>query len=170
MYRLQYRHFADHDSLVVNHSVEIATNGGGYTTGVRWYEVRDLQAPKPTVFQQSTYAPDNNFRWMGTAAMDKQGNMLVGYSVSGSHIYPSIRFAGRFVSDPTGQLSAEEKVASGAGAQVAGDRWGDYSSISVDPVDDCTFWFAAQYQKDAGAPNSYNWHTYIKQVKFPSCN
>jgi hypothetical protein len=169
MYRLQYRYFQDHEALVVNHTVEIPISSDQYTTGVRWYEIRDLQAPKPSVYQQRTYAPDNNFRWMGSMGVDKQGNMLLGYSVSGPQNYPSIRFTGRFASDPKGELSAEEKVVDGAGVQVAGDRWGDYSSVSLDPIDDCTFWFASQYQKDNGSANAFNWRTYIKSVKFSSC-
>ena len=169
MYRLQFRHFPDHESLVVNHSVEVKTGTNNFVTAVRWYEVRDPQAVKPTLFQQSSYAPDDNFRWMGSVATDKQGNMLVGYSVSNTHTFPSLRFAGRFNTDPLGQLSAEVNAVSGAGSQVAGDRWGDYSSVSLDPDDDCTFWFAAQYQKDGGGPNAFNWHTYIKRVKFPGC-
>ena len=169
MYRLQYRHFGDHEALVVNHTVEVPISANQFTTGIRWYEVRDLRSPQPSVYQQRTYAPDNNFRWMGSIAADKQGNLLLGYSVSSTRVYPSIRFAGRFASDPVGELSAEAKVAEGAGTQVAGDRWGDYSSVSIDPVDDCTFWFAAQYQKDNGSPNAYNWRTYVRSVRFPNC-
>jgi hypothetical protein len=169
MYRLQYRRFQGFDALFVNHSVDVNDNGQTFT-GVRWYEIRNPGDATPKIHQQRTYAPDSNSRWMGSVASDKVGDILLGYSVAGPHVHPSIRFAGRFASDPVGELSAEESVADGGGSQVAGDRWGDYSSISLDPEDDCTFWFAAQYQKDDGSPNAYNWHTYIKTVKFPGCN
>jgi hypothetical protein len=101
MYRLAYRNFGTHESLVVNHSV--AVNGGG---GVRWYEI---QSPgnNPVVAQQGTYAPDASYRWMGSIAMDKVGDIAVGYSVASSSVYPSIAFAGRVPSDPAGELESE---------------------------------------------------------------
>jgi uncharacterized membrane protein len=161
MYRLAYRNFGSHESLVVNHSV---TAGGG--GGVRWYE---LQNPNGTVTvaQQSTFAPDSNFRWMGSVAMDKAGDMAMGYSLSGTGINPSIAFTGRLASDPANTMQAETTIISGTGAQNGGlTRWGDYSAITVDPVDDCTFWYTDEYIKSTG---SFNWNTRIANFKFPNC-
>ncbi len=160
MYRLAYRNFGDHESLVVNHSV--AVNGGG---GVRWYEI---QAPggTPQVAQQGTYAPDSNYRWMGSVAMDHIGDLAVGYSVASGAMYPSIAFAGRMPSDPAGELESETTIISGSGAQINSVRWGDYSAMAVDPADDCTFWYTNQYLPANG---TFNWNTRIANFKFPGC-
>lgn len=161
MYRLAYRAFSDHESLVVNHSV--AVNGGG---GVRWYEIRSPNAT-PVVAQQGTYAPDPSYRWMGSIAMDKTGDIALGYSVSNSAMYPSIAVAGRVPTDPAGQLEAETIVINGAGSQIDGlSRWGDYSAMTVDPTDDCTFWYTQQYLQSNG---SWNWNTRIVSLQFPGC-
>ena len=128
MYRLAYRNFGSHESLVVNHSV--AVSGGG---GVRWYEIQS-PGTTPVVAQQGTYAPDSNYRWMGSIAMDKIGDIALGYSVSSGAVYPSIAFAGRLPTDPPGDLEAETTVILGSGSQTPNvNRWGDYSSMSVDP-------------------------------------
>jgi hypothetical protein len=164
MYRLAYRRFSDHESLVVNHSV-----AAGSTSGVRWYEIRD-PGGKPKIFQQGTYSPDSAFRWMGSAAMDKMGNILLGYSVSSPdapEIYPSIRFTGRNADDPPNTLAIEQIVKEGGGYQTSPERWGDYASMSIDPIDDCTFWFSTQYQSTTG---DYNWSTSIVPVRFGNCH
>jgi len=161
MYRLAYRNFGDHESLVVNHSVAVSGSGG-----VRWYEI---QSPggTPVVAQQGTYAPDSNYRWMGSVAMDKIGDVAVGYSVSSGGMYPAIAFAGRVPSDPPGALEAETTIFSGSGSQTGIlTRWGDYSSMTVDPTDDCTFWYTNQYLP---ADGSWNWHTRIANFQFPGC-
>jgi hypothetical protein len=161
MYRLAYRNFGTHESLVVNHTVK-----AGASTGVRWYELRDPNG-QVKVQQQGTYAPDSLFRWIGSLAMDKQGNVLMGYSASSSSVFPSIRYAGRSASDPANAMSIEEKAVAGLGAQQNGlERWGDYSSMSIDPADDCTFWFTSQYLPKSG---SFNWSTKIIAVKFDGC-
>jgi hypothetical protein len=161
MYRLAYRNFGDHESLVVNHSVT-----AGSSVGVRWYEIRS-PGGTPTVYQQGTYAPDSNYRWMGSIAMDKAGDIGLGYSISSGSIHPGIRYTGRAATDPLNTLQAESVVFDGAGSQTGGlSRWGDYSSISVDPVDDCTFWYTTEYIPGNG---SFNWHTRIVSFKFPSC-
>ena len=169
MYRLAYRKFADgHDALVVNHAVKIG-NGGAKNTysGTRWYEVRD-PAGTPTVFQQSSYAPDNTHRWMGSIAMDKQGNIALGYSASSGTIKPAIRYATRLAADPLNTLSNETLIIQGTGAQTGTlSRWGDYSHMSVDPVDDCTFWFTTEYLKANG---SFNWSTRIASFKINGCS
>ena len=164
MYRLAYRQFADHDSLVVNHAVSISGDPG--PTGIRWYEIRNL-ASTPVVAQQSTFAPDSSYRWMASAGMDKVGNLLIGYTVSSTKRAPGIAFTGRMVSDPPGQLSAEKLVAlTSTGVQTDPDRWGDYASVTVDPVDDCTFYFATQFVPTKG---HFNWQTQISRFKFPNC-
>jgi len=160
MYRLAYRNFGDHEALVVNHSID---NGG--SSAIRWYEIRSPATP--TIFQQGTFAPDSNFRWMGSAAMDGAGNMAVGYSVSSSSIHPGIRFTGRAPSDPLGTLGTEVDILDGSGSQNGGlNRWGDYSSMSLDPTDDCTLWYTTEYLKASG---SFNWSTRIANFKFTSC-
>jgi hypothetical protein len=161
MYRLAYRNMGSYESLVVNHSVTV-----GSRAGVRWYEVRD-PGGTPTLHQQGTYAPNSSSRWMGSIAMDKNGNIAMGYSVSGSSVYPSIRFTGRAAGDPPNQLAAEQIVAAatGKGSQKGYKRWGDYSTLTLDPTDDCSFWYTAQYQKDG----THDWHTKIIRFKFNSC-
>jgi Putative Ig domain len=162
MYRLAYRHFADgHEALVVNHSVTAGTS-----TGIRWYEIRSPNAT-PTVFQQGTFAPDAAYRWMGSIAMDHVGDIAVGYSVSSSSINPSIRYTGRVPTEPLGSLESETPVIAGSGSQLQTlSRWGDYSAMSVDPVDDCTFWYTNEYLKANG---DFNWSTWITSFKFPGC-
>ena len=162
MYRLAYRNFGDHESLVVNHSVT-----AGSSVGVRWYELRSPNA-NPAMFQQGTYAPDATFRWLGSIAMDKVGNIALGYSASSSTISPSIRYTGRAPTDPLGTLQAENIIQVGGGSQTASlKRWGDYSAMTIDPTDDCTFFYTTQYLKASGA---FNWSTRIASFKFPSCN
>jgi hypothetical protein len=134
---------------------------------VRWYEIRN-PATAPAIYQQGTYAPDGNSRWMGSVAMDGDGNMALGYSVSGPGLYPSIRYTGRVASDPPGLMTqGETSIIAGSGAQTGtGSRWGDYSMMSVDPVDDCTFWYTQEYIQATGtAP----WKTRIASFKFPFC-
>jgi len=158
MYRLAYRKFADgHESLFVNHAI---------TTGERWYELRDPNGT-PTVFQQGTVAPDSSTRWMGSIAADQSGDIALGYSVSSSSVFPSVFFTGRVPSDPLGSMETEQVIVNGTGSQTGGlNRWGDYSDMSVDPVDDCTFWYTQEYIKSNG---SLNWNTRIANFKFPNC-
>lgn len=118
------------------------------------------------MFQQGTFAPDANFRWMGSVAMDKVGDIAVGYSISSSSVNPSIRFTGRVPGDTLGNLEGEQTVMPGGGSQLKLSNWGDYSSMSVDPFDDCTFWYTTEYLP---APGKYNWSTRIASFKFPSC-
>jgi hypothetical protein len=170
MYRLSYRNFAgDHEALVINHSV---TSGTG--VGVRWYELRNatgqtLGSANPVLFQQGTFAPSNDFRWMGSAAMDKSGGIAIGYNISNaSNIMPSIRYAYRGPADPAGTLGNETTVLVGNGIQTASlTRWGDYSTISVDPVDGCQMVFTSQYQPVSG---NFNWTTFIHSFKLSTCN
>jgi hypothetical protein len=168
MYRLSYRKFSDHESLVINHSV---TSGTG--SGVRWYELRNatgqtLGSAAPVLFQQGTFAPTNDFRWMGSAAMDKTGGIAIGYNISSSTIVPSIRYAYRGPSDPAGTMGNETSILAGSGSQTGNlSRWGDYSTISVDPVDGCTMVFTTEFLPANG---SFNWTTYIHSFKLSTCN
>lgn len=165
MFRNQYRNFGSHESLVFNHTVEA---GGPQLAGVRWYEIRNPTA-SPTIFQQGTYAPgDGTSRWMGSAAMDRNGNYAVGFSVSSTTVFPGIRYAGRVPSDPLGTLGqGEATMIAGGGAQTStGSRWGDYSMLAVDPVDDCTFWYTTEYY---AATSTNQWQTRIGRFRFPDC-
>jgi hypothetical protein len=162
MYRLAYRNFGDHESLVVNHTVVT-----GSTSGVRWYEVRS-PGTTPSIFQWGTHNPaDGLWRWLGSAAMDAVGDMALGYSTSSSTIFAGVAYTGRLASDPAGTMGAEVKVITGTGSQNGGlTRWGDYSTMAIDPVDDCTFWYTNEYLKTSG---SFNWSTRIASFKFPNC-
>jgi hypothetical protein len=172
MYRLSYRNFGTHESLLINHSV--AASGG---TGIRWYEFRNassqtISGATPVVHQQGTYAPTSStsdYRWMGSAAMDKTGGIAIGYNISnGSTIKPSIRYAFRGPNDPLGSLGGETSILEGPGVQTGNQlaRWGDYSTISVDPTDGCTMVFTTEY---IPANGSYNWSTYIHSFKLSTC-
>jgi pre-peptidase len=164
MYRLAYRNFPDgHQALVVNHAVTAGTSAG-----IRWYELRLDAANNPSLFQAGTYAPDASFRWMGSAAMDRSGNMALGFSTSSSALKPSIRYTGRLAGDAAGTITqGEGTIITGAGAQGSTlSRWGDYSSMSIDPADDCTFWFASEY---IPANGTFNWKTRIASFRFPGC-
>src|SRR6266513_2047911 len=161
MFRLAYRNFGDHESLVVNHSVT-----AGSSVGVRWYEIRSPNAT-PTVFQQGTFSPDSQYRWMGSIAMDQSGDIAVGYSASSSSNFPAVRYTGRVPSDPAGTMESENSIIEGTGSQTnSSSRWGDYSGMSVDPADDCTFWYTNEYLTTNG---SFNWKTRIGSFKFTSC-
>jgi subtilisin-like proprotein convertase family protein len=161
MNRLVYRNFSNHEALLVTHAVTAGTGGG-----VRFYELRNPAAP--TVFQQGTYAPDNAFRWMSSAAFDSSGNIGMGFSISSSTINPSIRYTGRLATDPLGTMGqGEATIVTGTGSQINNlTRWGDYSSMNIDPTDDCTFWYTQEY---LAANGSFNWRTRIGTFKFATC-
>jgi hypothetical protein len=162
MFRLAYRNFGDHESLVVNHAVT-----AGSAVGVRWYELR-MSGGNPTVFQQSTYAPDATYRWMGSMAMDKAGNIAVGYSGSSSSLHPQIRFTGRLAADPLNAMTqGEGTIISGPGSQTTYSRWGDYTSMAVDPADGCTFWYTNEYLPATG---NFNWRTRLASFQLPGCS
>jgi hypothetical protein len=169
MYRLAYRNFGTFESLVVDHSV--AVSGGkkrSQTSGVRWYELRNPNGSAgATVFQQATYAPDSTSRWMGSIAMDKVGDIAVGYSASSGTVFPSLRMTGRVPGDAIDTLEAENSILAGGGSQNGNvHRWGDYSSMALDPGNDCTFFYTNEYLKTSG---SFNWSTWIASFKFPGC-
>ena len=166
MWRLAYRNYGTHEALVTNQSVEAATN----MAGVRWYEVRD-PGGTPTIFQQGTYAPgvaDGIHRWMGSIAQDKFGNMALGYSASdATTTYPSVWYTGRLAGDPLGTMpQGEGSIINGTGSQTGSQRWGDYTSMNVDPVDDCTFWYVNEY---VPTTSSVGWRLRIGAFRFPEC-
>ena len=164
MYRLAYRNFGNHESLVVAQTVDA---DGTDHAGVRWYEIRD-PGGTPAVFQQGTYAPTAANRFVPSVAMNGHGDIAIGYTVSGPGTYPSIRFTGRLASDPLGELpQGEGTIAAGTASQLdPSGRWGDYSSMSVDPADDCTFWYTNEFYSRA---NPELWLTRIGSIRFPSC-
>lgn len=161
MYRLQYRNFGTYEGMVANHSVNPSGNG----TGIRWYELRNTGTGW-SIYQQGTFAPqDNHYRWMGSIAMNGIGDIALGYSVSGTTLYPSIRFTGRHASDPLGTMTiTETSIVSGNGYQRGSNRWGDYSMMSVDPSDDYTFWYTQEYYRNTSRSG---WQTRIASFQFP---
>jgi hypothetical protein len=168
MNRLQYRNRGGFESLVVNHTVD-ANATSAFTAGVRYYELRN-GAPGGVyaVNEQATFSPDSTHRWMGSAAVDHQGNLAVGFSASSTSLFPSIRYAGRVTTDPpNGLFQGEATLIAGAGSQTTTfQRWGDYSALVVDPADDCTFWYTTEYY---GASSSLSWQTRVGSFKFASC-
>ncbi len=172
MYRLAYRNngtqVSPQESLMANIPV---AGGAPAHNAIRWYEFRNAgnSTATPTIFQQSTYDPDTtNYRWLGSLAMDKDGDIAMGYSRSSSTTFPSIYMTGRLVGDTINTMGAEVLMQAGAGSQdsTGGNRWGDYSSMTLDPVDQCTFYYTNEYLKTTGA---FNWSTRIASYRFPSC-
>jgi hypothetical protein len=152
-----YTDFGTHASVYLCH---VAEYSGRRTK--RWYEIR-INNETSSIYQQGTYAPDSDHRWMGSIAGDKHGNIAMGYSVGSSTLYPSIRYAGRLVADPLGELSqGEASMVEGTGSQTVYSRWGDYSCMTVDPTDGETFWYTNEYLITTGL----NWQTRIGSFKF----
>jgi len=159
MNRLQYRNFSDYEVILTNHTV----NTGSGRAGVRWYELRKYD-DEWTIYQQGTYAPDDGEnRWMGSIAMNQYGDIAVGYSVSSSNTYPSIRFAAQSAANSgTGILDIPEtSIYEGVNSQTGVNRWGDYAMMSVDPSDHQTFWFTTEYTN-----GGWDWATQIASFSF----
>ena len=168
MHRLAYRNQGSHESLVVS-----GTSTGSTSTpahgAVEWFEFRNAgsSTTQPTLFQSGTYDPDSNYRWMPSIAMDKDGNIALGYSKSSLTVIPGIYLTGRLATDPINTMGAETEMQAGIGVQRGGgNRWGDYTSMTIDPIDQCTFYYTNEYLKTNGA---FNWSTRIASFKFPSC-
>ncbi len=162
MFRLAYRNMLTHESLLVNHSVR--TNAA--PSGVRWYEIRDPDEA-PAIFQEGTVQDGDLSLWMGSIAMDKTGDIAVGFSESSKSTHPAVAFTGRVPSDPQNAMETPALIWQGKGSQVRADRWGDYSSLAIDPSDDCTFWYVNQYMPSTGV---VNFHTRVASFKFPDCH
>jgi hypothetical protein len=168
-WRLAFRNFKTYEVMVTNQSVEALPG----VAGVRWYEIRRTNGTY-SLYQQGTYAPgDGVHRWMGSIAMDRLGDMALGYSVvNGTTVFPGIRYTGRLAGDPLGQMTlGEGTIVNGTGVQTTtNSRWGDYTSMNVDPTDDCTFWYVNEYYTAAGqASSTAGWQTRIGSFKFPGC-
>jgi Divergent InlB B-repeat domain/PASTA domain/Domain of unknown function DUF11 len=163
MFRAAYRNFGDHESLVSNYTV--SSSG---IAGVRWFELRSVTSGTPSKQQESTYQPDTTWRWMGSAAMDNGGDLALGFSASSAAINPQIRYAGRLATDPPNTLAqGEAHLVDGTGSQVGTfNRWGDYSDLTVDPSDDCTFWYTNEYYSSTG---QFNWRTRVGNFRFAEC-
>ncbi len=164
MYRLQYRNFGSFQTLVTNNTVDVNNTD---RAGVRWYELRSSGGAW-SVYQQGTFSPDTTHRWMGSIAMNGAGQVALGYSVSSGSVSPGIRYTGRLSADPLGQMTlGEGTVIIGGGSQThSSSRWGDYSMMVVDPVDDCTFWYTTEYY---GSTSSSGWQTRIGKFRLADC-
>jgi len=162
MNRLQYLNFNDHESLVGNFVTDVDGTDHG---GLRWFELRRVGgAASPwTLHQEGTYAPDADHRWMAASAMDQSGNIAIGYNVSSSSTFPSLRYTGRLASDPPAVMTQGETSIVAGVASNSSNRYGDYSGMNLDPEDDCTFWFTGEYN-----PAS-NWSTRVASFRFNAC-
>jgi hypothetical protein len=184
MYRLAYRNFGTYESMVVDYTVDVGAGTGEpapQRAGVRWYELRKSEQPgacasaSPAgqwcIYQQGDWTlADTSWRWVGSIAQDASGNIAMGYSLGGPNTYPSVAYTGRGPSDPLGTFSQGEMILQqGHGSQVGSNRWGDYSMLTLDPTDDCTFWYVNNYFPSQEAGNNTNWHTRIGSFRFQTC-
>jgi len=173
MYRLAYRNngtqAAPQESLLATAPVPGSASSPAHGA-VKWWEFRNAgnSTATPTVFQSGTFDPDTAYRFMPSIAMDKDQNIALGYTKSSTTIKPGVYMTGRLAADAAGTMGAETTVMAGGGSQTAnaGNRWGDYSSMTLDPVDQCTFYYTSEYLKADGI---FNWSTRIAPYKFPSC-
>jgi hypothetical protein len=146
--RAQYRKWAGYNSVVFCNVVDVDGTDHG---GLRWYELRDKNDGNWSIYQQGTFAPDAESRIHGSISMDNQGNIAMAYTVTGKNTYPSIAFTGRYANDPLGTMTVPEVIAeAGAGSKSGNNRFGDYAHMTIDPVDDQTFWFTGNYIKTGG--------------------
>jgi hypothetical protein len=159
----KYRNFADHESIVGNFTVDV---DGADRGGIRWFELRRSGASW-TLYQEGTWSPDSANRFMGASAMDKSGNIALGYSISSSSLYPGVRYTGRLESSPPGSMSEAEATLIGGTGPVNSNRWGDYGSMSVDPQDGCTFWLVENYS--IAGSNTSERQNRVGSFKFDSC-
>ena len=167
MYRLVYSNFGSYDALLITQAVDASATAN--EAQVRWMEIRNPAANPPVVYQNSTFRPNGTMRWMSSAAFDKLGNIGIGYSASSSSMNPAINVTGRRRTDAKNILRAEQVVFAGTGSQGVTrtlSRWGDYSTMQIDPADECTFWYTTQYIATTG---TFNWNTRIASFKFPNC-
>jgi len=162
--RVTYRNFGTYESVVMTHAI---TRGTGTTAhaAIRWYEYRTPLTP--VIFQTGTIAPDMTWRWLGGIAEDQFGDIAVGYNVSSTTVFPGIRYSGHAVTDHAGVMEPEINVITGAGSQNGTNKnWSSFSSMTVDPVDDCTFWYTNQYYLTS---SQSGWKTEIASFRFPKC-
>ena len=166
MNRVMYRNFGSYEALVLNYTVDAnAGTGQPAKAGIRWYELRKTGGPW-SIYQQSTYSPDGDGRWMGSININSKGQIALGFDRSGATSYASICFTGRNATDPLNVMSVAEQVAkAGTGYGTFGNRWGDYNDLPVDVVNDSLFWFTSMYGNTASA-----WATQIVQFKIGDCD
>jgi hypothetical protein len=163
MFRNAYRNFGDHESMVFTHAVAPGKNSQA-AAAERWYELRST-GNGFSAYQAGTYQNKKDNYWMGSVAMDKAGDIALGFSVDNStSLAPSIWITGRIPGDPLNKMEGTKVVQKGTKVQTRDNRWGDYSSMSVDPTDDCTLWYTQEYS-DGGI----NWQSHIVSFKFNSC-
>ena len=164
MQRLVYRNFGTHQTLVGSWTVDVLAAGN--RAAPRWFELRNTGSGW-SIFQEGTYSPDSVNRWMSSVAMDGSGNIAIGYSRGDASNFPSIYYATRNATDPAGTMGSEELLFAGTGSQTnSAARWGDYSSMELDPSDDCTFWYTSEY---LATTSSANWLTRVGTFTIPGC-
>ena len=172
MQRMTYRNFGPYQTLLFNHTVAADGDPSHDHAGIRWYELRtqtreQIQTPWE-IYQHGTYAPDGHDRWLGSIAMDVNGNIALGFGVSSNNVYPSLHYAGRRPNDPLGTLpSGDISLIDGKDVQRHDAEFGDYSQMTLDPNDDCTFWYTGTYYPTITIPN--DWHTRIGSFRFSDC-
>ncbi|MCP3960537.1 MAG: hypothetical protein GY719_22065 [bacterium] len=162
MHRLQQRRFGNIDVLVGNFVTDV---NGANQGGIRWFVLISVGGGAWTLFDEGTYAPDSDNRFMGSAAMDKVANLVVLYNKSSSTTFPSVAAAGRFLSSPAGTLPLGEAIFAAGAASNASNRYGDYSSLNIDAADGCTYWGTAEYNPGPGSA----WGTDISTFKLGNC-
>ncbi|HLW72248.1 MAG TPA: hypothetical protein VKS22_16680 [Candidatus Binataceae bacterium] len=160
MHRLAWRNLGGTEHLVVNHAVKPSKA----VAAVRWYDIINPDSA-PAIAQQGTFTVGAISLWMGSLAMDKAGDIALGFSASSSSVHPSILYTGRIPTDPINTMEAIAAIKLGSASQTI-NRWGDYTSMAVDPIDDCTFWYANEYLATKGS----DWHTRLATLKFPGCS
>lgn len=161
----QYRNFGTHESIVLSFITD-ATDGQDQSA-IRWMELRRMDLGDWEIYQEGTYAPDTKDRYMCSIAMDKNGNIGLGYNISSTEDYVGIGYTGRFANDPLGEMTIEEvKVVDGINRINSGSRFGDYAQMGLDPLDGSTFWYTSEY---AGNGNS-NSRTRIVAFKIEKDN
>lgn len=162
MYRLAYRNFGGVDTLVFNHTID---RGDG-VAAIRWYQIQNLSST-PKITQQGTFASSGSAHlWIGSIAMDKNGDIALGFNLSSSTRKPSILYTGRVPSDPPGRMEPAKTIITGTGVETVIGSWGTISDMAVDPVDDCTFWYTNEYMKQDGFDS---WNTRIASFRFNAC-
>ncbi len=146
MSRVIYRRIGRQESIVAVHSVTPSSTGTG---GIRWYEFRIDGNRDVKLYQQGTYAPDSLYRFLPSPAIDKDGNIGIGYTTGSPDVYPGQRFAGRRAGDPKGILTLREAIlVNGEASQERNLRWEDYTQTAIDPSDDLTIWYVGDYLKE----------------------
>lgn len=161
MYMAQYQTFKSHNSIVLNHTVDVDLTVGK-NAGIRWYELRE-ENDSWSLHQEGTYSPDDQSRWLGSAAMDRQGNIGLAYSITSETTFPSLKFTGRKSDDILGEMTINESGAfTGDASQTSSTRFGDYAQMTLDPSDGLTFWYTGEYVSSSG------WETGVFSFKIGS--